>query len=421
MPTNVGAAVLIACWSMVAQLTPASGQSPARWLAHDMQRPRPPVVTPGKQSLPVQPPSDAIVVFDGSDLSKWRDAEGGPAKWRVQDGYMESVADSGYVFSAGKFGDVQLHVEWATPVPARRPRPGTRQQRRVSDGPVRSAGARLVRERNLPRRPGRGASTASIRRWSTRACRPGEWQSYDIVFRRPRFHGDGTVARPARITVFQNGVLVQDDVEIWGPTAWLQLHSLRAACRQAADFAARPRQPGALSQHLAARVGRSRRSPTAWPNRISDRWPAFARRTAKVRRRLRQHTRRDGQRSNWSDDHLQVHAKTGQVDRPRAPLGHRIRHAVHRRQARLQRERRARCRASRCTSAGARIQSDACRRQPSDASRGVSASLRDYQSVGRGSATLRIARHRYQRTGSAASGACPTCRQSGPVIGQPRA
>ena len=92
-------------------------QTPARWKAHDMNRPRPPMVTSSLQ-LPVAPPSDARVLFDGSDVANWRNEQGGPARWIVKDGYMESVAGSGYVFTRESFGDVQLHVEWAAPVPA---------------------------------------------------------------------------------------------------------------------------------------------------------------------------------------------------------------------------------------------------------------------------------------------------------------
>src|SRR5262245_33046479 len=88
----------------------AYAQSSMRWLAHDMRRPKPPIVTPAKHDWSAPPPSDAVILFDGQDLSNWRDAEGGPAKWTTRDGYMESVPNSGYIFSAGKFGDVQLHV-----------------------------------------------------------------------------------------------------------------------------------------------------------------------------------------------------------------------------------------------------------------------------------------------------------------------
>ncbi len=82
MPHFVGLAVAVVC-CLLSFTASLNAQTPMRWLAHDMQRERPRVVTPGKLSLPVAPPSDAIVIFDGQDLSNWRDAEGGPAKWRM--------------------------------------------------------------------------------------------------------------------------------------------------------------------------------------------------------------------------------------------------------------------------------------------------------------------------------------------------
>ncbi len=213
--------VLLACCTLLAVAPRAEGQTPMRWLAHDMQRPRPPVVTPGKLNLPVAPPSDAKVLFDGEDLSGWRDAEGEPAKWRVQDDYMESVPNSGYVYSADAFGDVQLHLEWAAPTP-----PSGKSQGRGNSG-LFLMGLYEVQVldsyENDTYPDGQAAAIYGHYPPLVNACLPpGEWQSYDIVFRRPRFDADGAVITPARITVIHNGILVQDDVELWGPTAWLQ-------------------------------------------------------------------------------------------------------------------------------------------------------------------------------------------------------
>src|SRR5947209_4247202 len=80
---------------------------------HDPARPRPPMVTPPSQ--PGGAPSDAIVLFNGSDLSQWVSAKGGPAPWKVESGYFEMVPKSGSISTKQKFGDVQLHIEWATP------------------------------------------------------------------------------------------------------------------------------------------------------------------------------------------------------------------------------------------------------------------------------------------------------------------
>ena len=95
-------------------------QPDPNWLDHDRGRPQPAVVTPSTPSTQEQPgraPSDAIVLFDGKDLSQWCSMDGSPTRWIMRDGYMECVKGSGYVRTKQNFGDCQLHVEWATPVP----------------------------------------------------------------------------------------------------------------------------------------------------------------------------------------------------------------------------------------------------------------------------------------------------------------
>ena len=99
----------------------ACAQDPAgAWPQHSRKRPLPPVVQPPPQMLPVAPPQGAVVLFDGHDLSGWREAKGSPARWRlVEGGAMEIVAGTGDICTRGGFGDVELHVEWATPNPPR--------------------------------------------------------------------------------------------------------------------------------------------------------------------------------------------------------------------------------------------------------------------------------------------------------------
>src|SRR4051794_23087307 len=92
----------------------------ARWHVHDGDRPQPPVVTPGTcstQEAPGTPPSDAVVLFDGKDLSRWHDGKGGPAGWIVEDGAMVVKGGAGSILSRDEFGDCQLHLEFATPDP----------------------------------------------------------------------------------------------------------------------------------------------------------------------------------------------------------------------------------------------------------------------------------------------------------------
>ena len=199
----------------------ALAQPFAGYKAHDMSRPRPPVVQPAPPALPVPPPADAVVLFDGKGLSEWRSADGGPAKWVIRDGAIESVAGSGFLYSARGFGDVQLHVEWAAPVPPR----GTSQGRGNSGVFLMGLYEVQVLDsyQNDTYPDGQAAAVYGQYPPLVNACRPpGEWQTYDIVFRRPRFRPDGGLVAPARITVLHNGILVQDNVEPWGPTMWLQ-------------------------------------------------------------------------------------------------------------------------------------------------------------------------------------------------------
>lgn len=199
----------------------APANTPSGWLIHDMDRPQPPVVTPGPLSLPVPPPSDARVLFDGTDLKQWRSVEGGPAKWIVRDSHMESVPDSGKLVSADGFGDIQLHVEWAAPS-----KPAGVGQDRGNSG-VFLMGEYEIQildsfgNKTYP--DGQAAAIYGQYPPLVNACLPpGEWQSFDISFRRPRFDHEGTLLSPARIDLLHNGVWVHINRELWGPTSWLQ-------------------------------------------------------------------------------------------------------------------------------------------------------------------------------------------------------
>jgi hypothetical protein len=200
---------------------PAEAQVPSEWKAHDMQRPRPPVVTPGPLQLPVAPPGDAIVLFAGHDLAEWRSAEYGPARWEVHEGAMVSVPGSGYIYSKRVFGDVQLHVEWSAPLPPQ----GHGQERGNSGIFLMSKYEIQVLDsyQDETYADGQAASVYGQYPPLVNACLPpGQWQAYDVVFRRPRFRRDGTLESPARVTLIHNGILVQDHVALWGPTNWLQ-------------------------------------------------------------------------------------------------------------------------------------------------------------------------------------------------------
>ena len=189
------------------------------YLIHDMERAEAPTVTPGKDGAP---PSDAIVLFDGASLDEWRTEEGGAPAWKVADGYFETVPGAENIFTKRTFGDCQLHIEWAAPAdPA-----GKTDQDRGNSGIFFMEKYEiqvLDSYQNRTYADGHAGSVYAQYPPQVNATRPpGQWQTYDIVFRAPRFKKDGTVRRPARMTAFLNGVLVQDNVTLTGPTSWLQ-------------------------------------------------------------------------------------------------------------------------------------------------------------------------------------------------------
>ncbi|MGO8807939.1 MAG: DUF1080 domain-containing protein [Candidatus Sulfotelmatobacter sp.] len=192
-----------------------------RWKPNDPDRPLPPVIEPGTastQDAPGRPPSDAMVLFDGKDLSHWAGEDGQPAKWRVADGYMEVVRHSGYIHTRQPFGDCQVHVEFAEPVPP----VGESQERGNSGVFLMGLYEIQVLDSYQNKTYADGQASAVYGQFSPQvnASRaPGEWQTYDIIFHGPRFDKDGKVLRPARVTALHNGVLVQDNVELSGPTA----------------------------------------------------------------------------------------------------------------------------------------------------------------------------------------------------------
>lgn len=211
-------AAIVACLTS-ALASPAVAQNPlGDWPQHSRERPKPAVVTPGP-SVSVGAPSDAVVLFSGTSLAKWTQGDGKPAKWRVVDGAFEVVPNTGALSTRDSFGDVQLHIEWMSPKPPR----GSDQDRGNSgvffeDG--RYEVQVLDSYGNVTYADGQAAAVYGQYPPLVNASRPpGEWQSYDIVFHRPRFDAKGAVLAPARMTVIHNGVLVQDNVSLVGPTA----------------------------------------------------------------------------------------------------------------------------------------------------------------------------------------------------------
>ena len=188
------------------------------WKVHDSRRPLPRAVdAPAASENPVPPPSDAVVLFDGRDLSGWENVEGRPAGWKVENGYMEVVPRSGSIRTKKSFGDCQLHLEWAAPTVIE----GEGQGRGNSG--VFMMGRYEIQVLDNYENPtyadGHAGGIYGEFPPLVNACRkPGEWQTYDIVWQGPRFEGE-RLARPACVTLLHNGVLVQDHQALIGPTS----------------------------------------------------------------------------------------------------------------------------------------------------------------------------------------------------------
>jgi len=170
----------------------------------------PKIINPGP------PPSDAIILFDGKNLSKWESAESGEAKWEIKDGAM-TVNGTGSIRTKGEFGDCQLHVEWASPAEIK----GEGQGRGNSGIYLQTRYEIQVLDSYDNKTYFHGQAGAVYKQHSplvNASRKPGEWQIYDIIFHAPRFDGDDKLVSPGRVTVLHNGVLVQDNAEILGST-----------------------------------------------------------------------------------------------------------------------------------------------------------------------------------------------------------
>lgn len=208
---------------------PAAGaQNPtppgARWPVHSMDRPRPPVVDPGPEAAPARPPADAVVLFDGRSLEQWESTRDttAPAPWIVRGGWVEVNPGTSGIRTQRSFGDVQLHIEWSAPLPPR----GESQERGNSGVFLMQMYEVQVLDswHNETYADGQaGAIYGQMPPLVNPIRAPGHWNVYDIVFHRPRFGADGSVTSPARMTVFFNGVLVQDNTTLMGRTVHMQI------------------------------------------------------------------------------------------------------------------------------------------------------------------------------------------------------
>jgi Domain of Unknown Function (DUF1080) len=166
-------------------------------------------------------PKDAVVLFDGANLDAWQTPEGRPAGWKVKEGFLEVVPGTGPIQTKAQFGDIQLHAEWAAPDP-----PVGKGQDRGNSGiflmgqfeiqVIDSYRADTYADGQV------GSIYGQYPPLFNAARPPGQWQTYDIAFRRPRFDTSGKLLEPARVTVFLNGIVVQNNEEPWGQTGWLE-------------------------------------------------------------------------------------------------------------------------------------------------------------------------------------------------------
>jgi hypothetical protein len=185
----------------------------------ELWEPVPPIVTPGEGTAP---PSDAIVLFDGTSLDQWETPDGGPAGWKLEDGAMTVVKGTGSIQTKQAFGDIQLHLEWRAPARVE----GEGQGRGNSGVYLQGRYEVQVLDcyNNITYSNGQTGSIYKQHIPLANACRPpGEWQTYDIIYMAPRFKEDGSLFTPATVTVMHNGVLLLNHVVIKGNSEYIGL------------------------------------------------------------------------------------------------------------------------------------------------------------------------------------------------------
>lgn len=184
----------------------------------EIWQPEPRVITAGKTAADA--PSDAIVLFGGKDLAEWQGKDGRPAKWKLENDAMTVTKGAGEIRTRKSFGDCQLHIEWRSPAEVK----GQGQGRGNSGIFLMGLYELQVLDSYNNRTYSNGQAGSIYKQIPplVNACRkPGEWQTYDIIFTAPRFNKDSSVQSQGRITVLHNGVLVQNNAAIWGATQYI--------------------------------------------------------------------------------------------------------------------------------------------------------------------------------------------------------
>lgn len=190
-----------------------------KWHVHDPDRPHPVEVTPGAK--PGDPPSDAEILFDGKDLSKWTQAKSAEPQWKVADGVLTVAPGTGDLITRAKYGDCQLHIEWAAPLDVK----GTSQARGNSGVFLMSRYEIQVLDtyHDLTYADGgAGAVYGQFPPLVNPIRKTGEWNVYDIIFEAPKFE-NGKLVKPAYQTVIFNGVIVQNHRELIGKMTYRQV------------------------------------------------------------------------------------------------------------------------------------------------------------------------------------------------------
>lgn len=184
-------------------------------------QPQPPVVIPGKACEVVVPaPSDAIILFDGKNLSQWENTKGNNAEWTVNDGVLTVKRGAGDIQTKQKFSDFQLHIEWRSPEEVR-----GESQGRGNSGIFLQGIYEIQILDNYHNETYVNGQAGSIYKQTpplVNAMRkPGEWNTYDIIYTAPTFKKDGTYRTPPRVTLLQNGILLQNNTIILGTTPYI--------------------------------------------------------------------------------------------------------------------------------------------------------------------------------------------------------
>ncbi len=211
--------LLLLCFVSLQVYAQTEGPAPMKPEMTEIWDPEVTVVTPG--ATPMDAPSDAIVLFDGITLeNEWTDSKGGKPGWKVENGCATVVKGTGVIKTKRVFRDFQLHIEWRTPEEVTgqsqgRGNSGIFLQERYEVQVLDSYNNRTYRN-------GQAGSLYKQHAPLVNSCKkPGEWQVYDIIYTAPRFNGDGTYFTPPTVTVLHNGVLIQNNVKLRGPTEFI--------------------------------------------------------------------------------------------------------------------------------------------------------------------------------------------------------